>query len=62
MGVRAVTAGNERLARVEQIKRWELLDHLWDGESGELTPTMELRRSVVAERYRDHVDRVYAER
>jgi long-chain acyl-CoA synthetase len=58
---RAVAAGNERLARVEQIKRWELLDHLWDGESGELTPTMKLKRSVVAERYREHIDRFYAE-
>jgi long-subunit acyl-CoA synthetase (AMP-forming) len=58
---RAVAAGNEWLARVEQIKRWELLDHLWDGESGELTPTMKLKRSVVAERYREHIDRLYAE-
>jgi long-subunit acyl-CoA synthetase (AMP-forming) len=40
---------------------WEPLDHLWDGESGELTPMMKLKRSVVAQRYHEHIDRLYAE-
>jgi long-chain acyl-CoA synthetase len=56
---RAVEAGNARLARVEQIKRWTLLDHVWDTATGELTPTLKLKRPVVAERYRGEVDELY---
>jgi long-chain acyl-CoA synthetase len=57
---KAVDAGNTRLARVEQIKRWELLDHLWDSESGELTPTMKLKRPVITSRYEAELDKLYS--
>jgi len=56
---RAVKAGNARLARVEQVKRWELLDEEWDSATGELTPTMKLKRPVIAERYADRVAALY---
>jgi long-chain acyl-CoA synthetase len=57
---RAVAAGNAGLARVEQVKRWTLLDHEWDSTSGELTPTLKLKRPVVTERYLDEIERLYA--
>ena len=56
---RAVQAGNARLARVEQVKRWTLLDHEWDSATGELTPTLKLKRSVVTERYQHDVEQLY---
>jgi long-chain acyl-CoA synthetase len=56
---RAVDAGNARLSRVEQVKRWTLLDHEWDSATGELTPTLKLKRPVITERYRPDVDRLY---
>jgi long-chain acyl-CoA synthetase len=56
---RAVAAGNARLARVEQVKRWALLDHEWDSSTGELTPTLKLKRPVITQRYRPDVDRLY---
>ncbi len=56
---RAVEEGNALLARVEQIKNWTLLDKLWDSESGELTPTMKLKRPVVLERYRAEIEDLY---
>jgi long-subunit acyl-CoA synthetase (AMP-forming) len=56
---RAVAAGNAQLARVEQIKRWTLLDHEWDSVSGELTPTLKLKRPVVQERYAEQIDALY---
>jgi long-chain acyl-CoA synthetase len=59
--VRAVEAGNARLARVEQVKRWILLDHVWDSVTGELTPTLKLRRPVVAARYSAQVAALYAQ-
>lgn len=57
---RAVTEGNAGLSRVEQVKRWTLLDRLWDVPTGELTPTLKLKRPVVTERYRDEIERLYA--
>jgi long-chain acyl-CoA synthetase len=57
---RAVEVGNAGLARVEQVKRWTLLDHEWDSTSGELTPTLKLKRPVVTERYLDEIERLYA--
>jgi long-chain acyl-CoA synthetase len=56
---RAVEEGNALLARVEQIKSWTLLDKLWDSESGELTPTMKLKRPVVRERYDAEIEDLY---
>src|SRR5262249_3939618 len=36
---RAVDAGNQRLSRVEQVKRWTLIPELWDPTTEEMTPT-----------------------
>lgn len=54
-----VDSVNERLARIEQIKRFEILDHDMTQETGELTPTMKLKRAVVYERYADRFERLY---
>jgi long-chain acyl-CoA synthetase len=56
---REVDAVNERFARIEQVKRFALLDHDLTQESGELTPTMKIKRGVVYERYRDELERLY---
>ena len=58
----AVTAANERLARIEQVKRWRLLPVEWSAESEELTPTLKLRRRVVHAKYADVIDALYARR
>jgi long-chain acyl-CoA synthetase len=50
---------NARLARIEQIKRFEIQPEDWTQESGELTPTMKLKRALVYERYGDRFDRLY---
>ena len=41
-----VAAANERLARVQQVKRWRLLPVEWTAEAEELTPTLKLKRSL----------------
>ena len=56
---RCVDAVNENLARIEQVKKFAVLDHDLTQESGELTPTLKLKRAVVAERYGDIVDELY---
>ncbi len=55
---RHVEAVNAKLANVERIRRWTLLDHDFTvGE--ELTPTMKVRRKVVAERYAAQIEANY---
>ena len=55
-----VAAANERLARVQQVKRWRLLPVEWTADTGELTPTLKLKRRVVHERYADVIESLYA--
>jgi long-chain acyl-CoA synthetase len=56
----AVAAANERLARVQQVKRWRLLPVEWTPDTGELTPTLKLKRRVVHARHADDIATLYA--
>ena len=47
---------NKNLNRWETIKKWELLDHDLTVESGELTPSMKVKRNVVEDNYKDVID------
>jgi long-chain acyl-CoA synthetase len=51
---------NEKFARVEQVKKFEILPHDLSQETGELTPTLKVKRNVVAEKYEQEVDELYA--
>ena len=54
-----VQAVNETLPSYETIKRIVMLDHELSQESGELTPSMKVKRRVVEERYRALLDSQY---
>lgn len=56
----AVAAANQHLARVEQIKCFELLADEWHPGGDELTPTMKLKRTPIARKYAAHIDALYA--
>ncbi|MEV8531860.1 AMP-dependent synthetase/ligase [Streptomyces sp. NPDC051211] len=56
---RAVEVANARLNRTEQIKRYRLLVEEWGPESGELTPSLKLRRRVVRAKYAELIDGLY---
>jgi long-chain acyl-CoA synthetase len=50
---------NQRLANFETIKRFHLVTEEWSMDSGVFTPTMKLKRRVVAERYAQEIDAIY---
>ena len=50
---------NERLSRVEQIKRFRILEGEWEPGGDELTPTMKLKRRPIAEKYADVIEALY---
>ena len=57
---RDIEAVNQRLARIEQIKRFAILPReLSLQEEGELTPTLKVRRNVIQDRYAETIDRLY---
>jgi len=58
---RQIAARTQDLAQFEKIKRIALIDQDLTVESGELTPTLKVKRRVVDERYRDVIDRIYSE-
>jgi long-chain acyl-CoA synthetase len=55
----AVDAANQRLARIEQVKRFEILPVEWTAESEELTPTLKLRRRIIHAKYAERIDALY---
>ena len=50
---------NTKLNRWETIKKWELLDHDLTIESGELTPSLKVKRAVVEANNKDLIDSFY---
>jgi long-subunit acyl-CoA synthetase (AMP-forming) len=55
-----VDAANAKLARVEQIKKFTIVEGDWLAGADELTPTMKLKRRPIAEKYASAIDAMYA--
>ena len=51
---------NQKYARVEQIKKIAILPHDLSQESGELTPTLKVKRAVVTEKHEPEIEKLYA--
>ncbi|MFE6640299.1 AMP-dependent synthetase/ligase [Streptomyces tendae] len=58
---RAVAAANSRLSRTEQVKRYELLAGEWGPATGELTPSLKMRRRVIRDKYAEALAGLYGD-
>ena len=56
-----VDAYNRFFGDYEKIKRFELMDHEWTIDDGEMTPSLKIRRKIIAEHYKDLIDGMFAE-
>ncbi len=54
-----VDTANAKLARVEQIKKFTIVEGDWLPGGDELTPTMKLKRKPIAEKYAGAIDAMY---
>jgi long-chain acyl-CoA synthetase len=58
---RAVDAANADLARVQQVKKFHILPKPFGIDTGELTPTLKVKRRVIGEKYGAEIEAMYRE-
>jgi len=56
-----VDEANSKVAQVQQIKKFVILENEWTDTSGELTPTLKLKRNVINEKYNQEIESMYKE-
>jgi long-chain acyl-CoA synthetase len=56
-----IDQANERMARVEQVKKFTILPTDWEPGGDELTPTMKLKRKPIGEKYESEIEELYAD-
>jgi long-chain acyl-CoA synthetase len=56
---RAVHEANQSVSPVEQIKKWIVVPDEWTPDSGEVTPSLKLKRKVVMDKYSDEIENLY---
>jgi long-subunit acyl-CoA synthetase (AMP-forming) len=56
-----IDEANSHLSRVEQIKKFTIVEGDWQPGGDELTPTMKLKRKPIAEKYQDAIEAMYTE-
>jgi long-chain acyl-CoA synthetase len=57
---KTIADATKELARFEKVKKFRLLDAEFTIESGELTPTLKVRRKIVNQKYGDAIESLYA--
>ncbi len=53
---------NEKLSKHEQILRFRIVPHIWNPETGELSPTLKLRRKFIAQKYASELEEIFPNR
>ena len=55
-----VESANANFAQWEKVKEFKLTDDVWSIDSGHLTPTMKLKRKIIAEKYNALIKEIYS--
>lgn len=56
---RHIEEKNKSLPKYETIKKFRIIEHEFTEESGEMTPTMKIKRNVIFRKYRELIDSMY---
>jgi long-chain acyl-CoA synthetase len=56
---RAMREANESVSPVEQVRKWIVVPDEWTPDSGEVTPSLKLKRKVVLDKYSDEIESLY---
>jgi long-chain acyl-CoA synthetase len=56
---KAIDDANKDLAKIEQVKKFKILDRELSQDEGELTPTMKIKREKVYENFSEEIDSLY---
>ena len=56
---RAINEANDTVSSVEQVKKWIIVPDEWTPDSGEVTPSLKLKRKVVLDKYADEIESLY---
>jgi long-chain acyl-CoA synthetase len=52
---------NKRFGKVQQIKKFAVIEDEWSVETGELTPTLKIKRRIIKEKYQGLFEKIYSE-
>ena len=52
---------NQRFGKVQQIKKFAVIEDEWSVETGELTPTLKVKRRIIQEKYKELFEKIYGE-
>ncbi|HOV10929.1 MAG TPA: hypothetical protein PLL90_04100, partial [Bacteroidales bacterium] len=50
---------NSFFGETEQIRRWEIMESEWSVWSGELTPTLKIKRAYINQKYKDIINKLF---
>ena len=50
---------NKRFSEVEKVKKFVLINEEWSVDTGEITPTLKLKRKVIQEKYKQLIAELY---
>jgi long-chain acyl-CoA synthetase len=56
----AMDSANQEVARVEQVKKFTVVGDIWSPDTGEITPSLKLKRNVVLDKYRSDIEEMYS--
>jgi len=55
-----IDINNAKLGETERVMRFALIDYEWTVATGELTPTLKLKRPFIMQKFEEKIDKLFA--